>query len=171
MTQSQPLLRLEEEFRPLLLVAGLDSIADAQSSWMDAGLVVRIIRGRKTRNRSTLFDEFSAAFQFPLYFGENEDAFDECLADLEGVPRGAGFVILITEPEQVLADASSETMVWLVNSLRGAAREWSEPIALGESWDRPAVPFHVVLACAPETVGEATLRWAAAGADLAPLAG
>ena len=165
MTQPAPLLGVEETFRPLLLVADREVVADALLGWIDAGLVVRIARGRKSRTRSALFDEFAAALQFPLYFGENEDAFDECLSELELLPRQAGFAILITEPEQVLADADSTTMAWLVRSLRRAAQEWGEPIELGEWWDRPAVPFHVVLACEPEAVDGATRRWADAGTE------
>jgi hypothetical protein len=164
MTQVAPLLQVEEVFHPLLLAAGRETIADAPLGWIDAGLVVRIARGRKSRTRAALFDEFAAALQFPLYFGENADAFDECLSELESLPRRAGFVILITEPEQVLVDDDSTTMSWFVSSLRRAGQEWGQPIDLGEWWDRPAVPFHVVLACKPEAVDGVAHRWEEAGA-------
>jgi hypothetical protein len=45
-------------------------------------LVVRFLRGSKMKTERGLFDELSAAFQFPYYFGDNWDALDECMADL-----------------------------------------------------------------------------------------
>ena len=41
------------------------------------------IRGDRCTTRSEFFREFSAALQFPDYFGENWDAVDECLCDME----------------------------------------------------------------------------------------
>jgi hypothetical protein len=43
------------------------------------GSVVRFLRGKKMTTAQGLYDEFAAAFQFPYYFGNNGDAFDECL--------------------------------------------------------------------------------------------
>jgi hypothetical protein len=43
----------------------------------DAGLTVRMTRGRKMRTVDGLFDEMAAALQFPCYFGANWDAFSE----------------------------------------------------------------------------------------------
>jgi hypothetical protein len=37
----------------------------------------------------------------------------------------------------------------MLRVLDRVAREWSEPIDLGESWDRPATPFHVVFHATP----------------------
>ena len=46
-------------------------------------LSVKLLRGDKMRSWQALFDEISAALQFPYYFGENLNAFDECVADIE----------------------------------------------------------------------------------------
>jgi len=51
--------------------------------------VVRLVRGAKMRTTARLFDEISAAFQFPCYFGENWDALDECLNDIDWLPGDA----------------------------------------------------------------------------------
>lgn len=118
------------------------------------------------RTEAALLDEFAAALQFPIYFGENKDAFDECLAELDNLPPGKGYVVTITEPDQVLADESPGALHWLVRSLQRAAKELGQPIELGEWWDRPALPFKVVLAGSRECVAIAERRWSSAGAHL-----
>ena len=110
-------------------------------------------------------DRFAAALQFPPYFGENKDAFNECIADLGALPAGEGYVVAITEPDQVLADASAQDLRWLVNALESANASWSQPVELGEWWDRPAVPFHVVLMGENDVVERAARRWSSAGIE------
>lgn len=65
-------------------------------------LTVRFLRGRKLQSESGMFDEFSAALQFPLYFGENWDAFDECMSDLEWL-NGSILIVVITEAQELLS--------------------------------------------------------------------
>lgn len=164
MNKLNVLLQVASDFSPLMLVGDQKAVRSAIMDWTEAGLTVRVVRGRKMSNLAELFDEFSAALQFPLYFGENEDAFDECIADLESLPVGEGYVVTITEPDLLLAEADPASLLWFARSLASAAREWGRPVELGEWWDRPAVPFHVVLAGTQESVGVAEQRWSNAGA-------
>jgi hypothetical protein len=157
MTDVRVLLRVEPQFRPLLVEADRQAIGSTVSSWVQSGLTVRTVRGRKMRTLSGLFDEFAAALQFPLYFGENEDSFNVCIAELEMLPAGEGYVVTITEPDQVLADEEAEALGWLTRSLESAANEWGRPVELGEWWDRPAVPFHVVLTGARDSIARASI--------------
>jgi hypothetical protein len=53
------------------------------------------------RRLSGLFDEFAAALQFPLCFGEDWEAFNERLVDMENMPAGKGYVVTIIDPEQL----------------------------------------------------------------------
>lgn len=41
------------------------------------------IRGARCGDVDEFFKEYSAAFQFPTYFGENWNAWDECACDLD----------------------------------------------------------------------------------------
>ncbi|GAB6904092.1 barstar family protein [Kineosporia succinea] len=159
MRPSPILLRAERTFCPLLRPADERSHALAQRGWSEAGLVVRVVRGRKCRTRQGLFDEFAAALQFPWFFKENWDAFGDCLADLDWLPHQAGHVIMVKEPEQVLAEASADDFEALVELLRLAAREWGSQAERGTWWDRPPVPFHVVLACLPHHTDDTRGRW------------
>lgn len=161
-------MRVDEVLRPLVLEADAQRVGSAVSAWLNVGLTVRVVRGRKMRTRTGVFDEFAAALQFPLYFGENEDAFDEGLSELEHLPQGDGYVVVITEPDQVLADEQGMAFEWLVRALSRASKEWSQPIELGEWWDRAAVPFHVVLAGSPDAVTLAAKRWTMLGIEILP---
>jgi len=165
MTDVLALMKVEDEFRPLLLEGDPQSIGSAVMGWVESGLTARVVRGCKMRTLGGLFDEFAAALQFPLYFGENWAAFDECIADLETLPAGEGYVVTITEPEQVLADAGDAELRLLADSLESAAAAWSQPVELGEWWDRPAVPFHVVLAGERDAIELAARRWSSAGVE------
>lgn len=85
-TDSMALMKVTPEFHPLLLEGDGEAIGSALLGWVESGLAARVVRGRKARTLGGLFDEFAAALQFPLYFGENKDAFNECISDLTCPP-------------------------------------------------------------------------------------
>jgi len=78
-----------------------------QSAQMERGIIARIIRGRRCSSVEALFQEWAAALQFPYYFGNNWDAFEECISDLEWL-SGRAFVIFITQVERVLPSLNRE---------------------------------------------------------------
>ncbi len=161
---SDVLLMVEPELRLLLLEGDQQGLGLEVFQWMEQGLAMRFVRGRKMKTKQSLFDEFAAAFQFPLYFGENRDAFNDCMTDLPYLHPGKGYVVVITEPDEVLAGEDERRLRWLVDSLTDAVRGWAIPIERGE-WedDSPIVPFHVVLAGQHESLERAAQRWMAAG--------
>jgi RNAse (barnase) inhibitor barstar len=132
--------------------------------WREEGLTVRTVRGRKMRSVDALFDEVSAALQFPGYFGENWPAFNECLSEMDWLPAGVGVVIVLTEAGEVLIDDHEAELGALVRAMARAASTYAEPIERGEWWDRPAVPFHVVVSVPPAEAEPVRSRWAGAGA-------
>lgn len=152
-----------------LLVAEIDTASadHAAFCWRRAGLTVLVVRGRKMRTSAALFDEFAAALQFPSYFGENWNAFDECVSEIDWIPLGDGFVILVEDADQVLADADDDdTLDVLVGSFVLAFETYGAPIAQGAWFDRPPVPFHVILQVEPAVAPDTHARWTAAGAQL-----
>ncbi|EHR52026.1 Barstar (barnase inhibitor) [Saccharomonospora marina XMU15] len=163
MADIRRLLRADPEHWLFLFEGGRQAINSAVWGWAESGLTARIVRGRKMRTLEGVFNEFAAALQFPLYFGENRDAFHECIAELEGLPAGQGYVVMVTEPDQLLADEGTGELDSLVRSLKSAAEIWASPVELGEWWDRPAVPFHVVLAGDSDVVKVAARRWSSVG--------
>jgi hypothetical protein len=103
---------------------------------------VRLVRGNKMRRTSNLFDEFAAAFQFPCYFGENWNAFDECLADLEWLPA-SGYVLFVLNAADVLRDEPSPEFMTFTRLLHSISDEWR---------NTRQRTFRVLYHCAPADV-------------------
>lgn len=152
---------IEPDCFVLSLVAHESKVDKIIIDCVSLGMYTRALRGRKMRTMNGLYDEFSAACQFPLYFGENLMAFDECLSSLDNQDPGKGIVLVLTEPDQVLMDSikfESELELFL-SCLANAATEWGEKIDLGEWWDRPALPFHMVLVGAEKQLDDVSSKW------------
>jgi RNAse (barnase) inhibitor barstar len=143
-----PLMRMEPMMGPGLNCFSrlICSISDATNfAWkMQQQTVVRTLRGTKMGSEDRLYDEFAAALQFPYYFGENWDALDECLRDL-GWLSGEGYLLVITNAARVLERERYRQLPTLIRILERAHAEWGKPVTLGEAWDRPARPFHVIV--------------------------
>jgi RNAse (barnase) inhibitor barstar len=122
--------------------------------------VVRIIRGERCSTVHDLFDEWAAALEYPHYFGQNWDAFEECITDLEWLPATC-YVFFVTQTSRVLVDAEQDFTVF-VDVLGKAAEEWATP-KVGE-WARPAVPFRIVFQCEPDQRSAVLQRLNSAGA-------
>lgn len=122
------------------------------------GGLVRTLRGASMRMLDGVFNEVAAALEFPEYFGQNWDALDECLADLSWLPASA-YVLLFRDSFQVLADEPNRQLEILLQVLDRVAAEWSLPVAIGQPWDRPAVPFHVEFCEAPGVASALSARF------------
>ena len=116
-------------------------------------VATRVLRGGKMRTTAGLFDEVAAALQFPPYFGENWDALDECLADLEWL-RADAFVLTILDAVRLLDQEGAEPRRIFWETAEHVARELGESV--GGSTPRPARAFRVVVQCTTEE--EARLR-------------
>ena len=136
-------------------------------AWAAEGFAVRVLRGRKMRDYGELFDEVAAALQVPWYFGENGGALDECLNDLSWLPPGRGYVLIITDPKDVMR-ATKDGLTWFVRLLATASAEWTSPVP-SESEYRHPTPFHVVLQLEKRDRRRALARWNAGGAQVAVL--
>jgi hypothetical protein len=123
--------------------------------------VARVVRGAKCGTPHALFDEFAAAWQFPPYFGENWDALDECLADLEWLPASA-YVLVVTDALRLLEDQPADLFRSLVDLVADIARERSEDV--GEP-GRAASSFHVVFHAEPDDESALRERLTLAGAE------
>jgi hypothetical protein len=125
------LLRTEEPH--VHVIAGsAESLCEAvmgMEGLREQGLETRWLRASKMRTANALFDEFAAALQFPPYFGENWDALDECLNDLDWL-EGDSAALFILNADLLLTDAPPEDGRILFEILQAAESN---------------LPFHIVM--------------------------
>ncbi|WP_394843252.1 barstar family protein [Pendulispora brunnea] len=119
------------------------------------GLFIGMLRGRRMRRREGLFEQFGALLQFPDYFGENWDAFLDCMRDLAWL-RTDGVVLVVLDAVQVLADVEPNELDIFIDVLSDAA----------ESCADSEMPFHVVLQATVEQAPELQRRLAALGREI-----
>ena len=140
---------------PWILV---DVLSDEESQWMpgffyhNAGSspIIRALRGNKMTTVHKLMDEFGAALQFFDGFGENWHALEECLSYLDEWIKGDAYILVITRPWLLLNEETPEELDFLYKTLNEVGEWWSRPIANNDRYNRPAIPFHVVLQFAYE---------------------
>ena len=119
----------------------------------DTAATIRIVRGKRCTTREQLFQEWAAALQFPSYFGENWDALEECLSDLEWLTAG-GLVLFVTQADRLL-EYSPDDLSTFGDVVKTAAKEWKK--------SHPAAPFHLVFHATLDAEAKARERLAAAG--------
>jgi RNAse (barnase) inhibitor barstar len=119
--------------------------------------IVRVIRGAKSRTEADFFNECAAALQFPDYFGENWDALNECLRDMEWLP-GDAYLLVFTHAD-LLLDREAKRLDTLLKVLEHAAAEWAK------AHDSQGVPrpFHAIFQCAPERAATVESRFRSTG--------
>ena len=122
---------------------------------LPAGAVVRTIRGKRCTTLQSLFQEWAAAFQFPYYFGENWDAFEECLCDLDWLPAES-YLVVVTEVEKTLARLDKQFHT-LMDILASVSAHWKS-----ESTS-PRAGFRVLFHTNPNAEGMARQRLEKAG--------
>jgi RNAse (barnase) inhibitor barstar len=141
-----------------LLVATPSAASDDLRALAQAAplrLAARVIRGRKATTVAAFFDEVSAALQFPCYFGENWDAFRDCLADLSWL-RAEAVVLLLADAAHLLEKATAAEVQSFLVVLNDAVQRWNGA----------ARPFHVIWHTAPAEEEALKRRWQAAGLSL-----
>jgi hypothetical protein len=106
---------------------------DALPVGLDAfeGIVVRC-DGTGVTDRRDLLRRVANALRFPDYFGENWDALDECLRDLEWIP-GSAYVLVVENAGRLWRESPK---------LAGALVEsW---LLASDEWASSNIPFHLI---------------------------
>ncbi|MDB5079486.1 MAG: hypothetical protein JWP00_1410 [Chloroflexi bacterium] len=116
------------------------------------GLTLRVIRGDKSTNEETFFNEAGAVLQFPEYFIEVWEDFEKCLNDLSWLPAGPTLLLVSFGPF-ILCDEVPGVFSGLVEILYRAAR------------NRQTGPFKVLFQAAPGDLPAFLDRLKETGAD------
>lgn len=107
------------------------------------GLSAKALRGDNMGDVTGVFNEFSAALQFPFIYSPTWRSLDECLDDMDQFRFGKGFVIVIHNSDKLFLN-DDKGFSYLISSLKDAASAFAQPVSQGAWWDRPTVPFHVI---------------------------
>jgi IS1 family transposase len=126
-------------------------------------VIVRIMRGYRSRTKSELLSEWAAALQFPWYFGHNWDAFHECIRDMAWL--SASSYVYVIEQSDMLLKREAHRLTTQIEIFASSAVEWAEYGEGGPQWRRNTL-FHVVFQCKPALADATRDRLAAAGAQL-----
>ena len=82
------------------------------------------IEGKKITRKEQLMNAVATALHFPKHFGNNWDALEECLTDLEWVDAD-GYVIYFDHVDGLL-ETHPDQFETLVEILRDAVKAWKE---------------------------------------------
>lgn len=75
----------------------------------------------------------------------NYAGFEDWMRDLSWLKsKPSGWVVIIKQEARLLAREPHQRSK-LIEALATIAADWAQPIENGEWWDRPPVPFHVLL--------------------------
>jgi hypothetical protein len=133
---------------PPWLLRSTRSVAETLSAvderCKDRDFAVFRLDAREMTELTGVFDVFRDALRFPDYFDRNAAALRDCLNDMSWCVA-PGFVLIITNALSLMSMEPESELKWLLGLFEDSCREWSRPVQLGEWWDRPAVPFHVIL--------------------------
>ncbi len=98
------------------------------------------IDGSKCKTTIELFKEFSKKFLFPVYFGWNWHAFDECINDLDWI-NANGFCVIINNANLILSIRSLD-FEYFIELMMCSQYEWNT----GRRYDSfPTPPKHFYL--------------------------
>jgi len=141
----RPLDQLRSVTPPWLHLVVLDREEQLESvSAVPPGFVFRTIDGRRARTKHGLLAECARALEFPEGSGQNWDALEEMLADLEWLPA-TGYLLIVTDADELLADHPDDYRTF-IGIVEDVAREWATP-RRGDP-GHAGVPFHVCLVVA-----------------------
>ncbi len=121
-------------------------VAQIESRLPDDTHIV-VLEGNAMRCTDGFYNELVEKLKLPDYFGRNLNALDECVTDLEWLGLAGQPVVVIVRDAEVILQSDRDGFEGFIDVMRNACEEWSNAVAEGSEWDRPAVPFHVVLNC------------------------
>lgn len=115
---------LEENRGGVFFVAGNPDPKAVQKAAKAAGYASFHIDGKNIQRKEQLLNNAATAMRFPKGFGNNWDALEECLVDLEWVD-GDGFVVYYDHIDGLLS-THPDQFETLVEILRDAVESWKE---------------------------------------------
>ena len=95
-----------------------------QAAAKRAGYAFFHLDGKNIERKEQLLNHVATVLRFPNHFGQNWDALEECLTDLEGVD-GDGYLIYFDHIDGLLS-AHPDQFATFVEIVRDAVESWKE---------------------------------------------
>jgi len=96
------------------------------------GTYVSYIRGTRCNDEESFFREISASFQFPNYFGENWNALDDCICDLEWLCFNK--IMIVIDDYNMAFEGDKQLQQLLERHLESMVAYWDEQSVPVEVW-------------------------------------
>jgi RNAse (barnase) inhibitor barstar len=98
-----------------------------------------VVDGAHMTTKNETFAEFSAILGFPAYFGENWDAFEECLGDFLADAGEMSVPLLVSHAGTLLTDAPDQDFVTLDEVLTSAGEPERARLVVSLADDEPGL--------------------------------
>ncbi|MCA6501879.1 MAG: barstar family protein [Pseudanabaena sp. M135S2SP2A07QC] len=118
------------------------------------------------RTVTGFFNEIAAAFQFPVWFGENWDAFIDIVRDRSWL---SGTIVTVYDANLLLIDATGKDRANLADVLNLCNRYGEDTYATIETDLNDEDGFHLLCSVSEEEKGEFLARWKQTTLTLADL--
>ncbi len=111
----------------------------------DEDYYVAIIDGSDCQTLNSFLKKMGLVFKFPSYYGQNLDALNECLNDLEWLDK-PNYILLIKNAQKLLCKEAIEVKNRVLALLENVSKEWANvPNYKGEEEYRGKADFRIRL--------------------------
>lgn len=84
-----------------------------------------ILEGKNMKTRSDLFSEIAKILHFPNYFGNNWNALDDCLQDLDWIHSNS-IIIIIRDFDKILLEDNTKEKNIFLDCVKAANDFWED---------------------------------------------
>ncbi len=108
------------------------------------GYYIAYVDCEKCKEKQSFLQQVGLAFKFPVYYGQNLDALDECINDLSWINE-RNFLLVFLNSSWFLANETEESRKGIYEILIDARKQWaSVPNYKGEEHFRCKADFVIL---------------------------
>jgi RNAse (barnase) inhibitor barstar len=108
------------------------------------GFFVGIIDGNECNDLKSFLKNIGIAFHFPDYYGQNLNAFYECINDLDWIDENK-YALVIENSKSFLSNEPANVRSEIIKSLYDVSQEWANvPNFAGEEKYRKKSEFKII---------------------------
>lgn len=109
----------------------------------DSQYYIAVIDGSRDRTVKSFLKNIGKVFKFPSYYGNNLNALNDCLNDLEWIDK-PNYLLIIKNSKEFLSKESEEARSHIISFLDRVSKQWANvPNYDGEDQYRKKADFRV----------------------------